>query len=79
MGRLRIINGSGDTPYAVDEDPAVTGGTRIGEAEARKLVANHVGLGGLAYAKQKGGMAEQVREYDPRAEEVVLAPRMQGG
>jgi hypothetical protein len=78
VGKVRILNSSGDTLLVEGEAGADVGGRRVDRAEAERLVREHVAQGGLAYTK-KGDEKEQVKDYDPLAEETVLAPRMQGG
>jgi hypothetical protein len=77
MGKIRILNDQGDATLVIDAPPA-EGETRVTEAEARKRVRDHVARGGLAYSA-KPGESEVIRDFDPRVEETVLAPRMQGG
>jgi hypothetical protein len=74
MGELRLMNKRGDTrvmwdPYRQDE-----------VAAARKQFDELKKKGYLAYAvKKKGEAGEQIREFDPHAGKIIMAPPMAGG
>ena len=74
MGELRLMDRRGDTrvmwdPYRKDEVDA-----------ARKQFDELKKKGYLAYSvKKKGEPGEQIREFDPQAGKIIMAPPMQGG
>jgi len=74
MGVLRKLDRYGDTETRWD--PA--DGKQLGAA--RSLFEEHIKMGGLAYeVDQPREPAEVIRKFNPRAKEIILAPRMVGG
>src|SRR5918911_5437020 len=81
MAKLRILSARGDT--VVEWNP---GQAEAGESEARAAVreAERIfeaarGRGATAFKVEAGRPAERLDRFDPRAEEVVIVPRVAGG
>jgi hypothetical protein len=74
MGVLRKLDRNGDTETRWD--PADDG--QLGAA--RLVFYQHLKAGGLAFeVDAPREPAEVVRTFNPRAKEIILAPRMVGG
>lgn len=74
MGELATMNSTGDTKlYWSVGAPA--------EVEAARETFNKLrGKGYLAFRMQPGGtQGAQITEFDPGAEQIILAPAMRGG
>jgi hypothetical protein len=74
MGEMATLGRHGDVRVMWDPNsPAET-------MMARKTFDEMVGKGHLAFAvKGDGAKGKQIREFDPDAEKIILAPAMQGG
>ena len=72
-GKLIVLNESGDTVHDWDsEDP-------ISLDIVRGVFSEKLSQGHLAYRMEGRGSGVVVKEFDPSAEEIVLAPPMVGG
>lgn len=74
MGELRVMGREGDTRMTWDRGNA-------DEVESVRAMFNDLRRRGhLAYSVEEGGgRGEVVREFDPNAQKVILAPPMAGG
>lgn len=74
MSELRVMDRTGDTKTIWDKDNAT-------EVEvARETFAKLKKKGYLAYrVKKDGEKGEVIKEFDPDAEKIILAPPMAGG
>lgn len=71
MGRMRIMGRRGDSVVEWDQKTADA---------AQKKFDEFLTGGGLAFKADKvGGEAEQVKSFDPKAEELILVPQIRGG
>jgi hypothetical protein len=74
MGSLAVLDRTGDTKLIWDPDNDVE------VASARRTFDDLRAKGFLAYSVDKGGKKGTViREFDPDAEKIILAPPMAGG
>jgi hypothetical protein len=75
MGQLVILSGSGDDKLIWD--PKDGRQTAIAERRFRELRQ----AGHLAYKvdKRDGSRGEQLLDFDPNEEEIILSPPMAGG
>lgn len=76
MGTMRILDRSGDT--LLTWDPADSAAVREAEELFVRLAAEHK----LAFARPAGAGAdetEQVRHFDPEAEEIIWVRPITGG
>jgi transcription elongation factor GreA len=81
MAKLRILSARGDT--VVEWDPSRA---EVGDSEARSAVREAERIfeearrrGATAFKVEAGRPAERLDLFDPRAEEVVIVPRVAGG
>jgi hypothetical protein len=77
MGKLRVLDSTGDTvlDWDVDDNEAV----REAELLFRRLVDDERRM---AFARPAGGTAadaELIRAFDPSAEEILMVKPIQGG
>lgn len=74
MGEMATLNKLGDVRIIWNPDiPAEV-------AAAKKSFDDLTKKGHLAFAvKRSGDKGEQIREFDPEAEKIILAPPMRGG
>jgi hypothetical protein len=73
-GELAIMNATGDTKIIWDSE------NEDEVAVARRTFTELRGKGYAAYAvKKNGDKGEVIREFDPEAERIILAPAMVGG
>jgi hypothetical protein len=74
MGQLRVMGVEGDTKLIWDK------AKRAEVDAARKLFAELKDKRYLAYAVKKSGeKGEIIREFDPDAEKIIMAPPIVGG
>lgn len=74
MGELRVMGKEGDV--RVMWDPA----NKDEVDTAKKTFDELKKKGHLAYAvKKQGGKGEVIREFDPEAGKIIMAPPMRGG
>lgn len=72
MSVMSILNHTGDVP--IQWDPRI----RVEVDIARETFARYRGAGYLAYTVD-GAEREQIHEFDPHAEHIVMAPPTVGG
>ena len=81
MGRLRVLDASGDSVVTWDAgraragDPAALAALR----EAERIFAEQRGRGAQAFRVRPGQPAERVGALDPAVEEVLIIPPVVGG
>lgn len=73
MGMLAILDHTGDTQKQWDVNDAAS------VAEAGKVFDEFREKNYLAYKKVGEGSGEQIRAFDPTAEEIVMARPLVGG
>ncbi len=74
MGEMRVMGREGDSRLMWN--PA----NKEEVAAAKKMFDDLRAKGHFAYAvKKKGDKGEMIREFDPEAGKVILAPPMRGG
>lgn len=75
MGELAVMDHTGDTKLMWDSDNE----TEV--ANARRTFDEMKKKGFTAYSVygKDGAKGEQIREFDPKAEKIILVPQMQGG
>ena len=73
-GELSVLDQTGDTKVAWDSE----NDDEI--ATARRTFNDLRGKGYLAFRVNKqGDKGQEMREFDPEAEKIILAPQMRGG
>ena len=73
-GELSVLDQTGDTKVAWDSE----NDDEI--AAARRTFNDLRGKGYLAFRVNKqGDKGQEMREFDPEAEKIILAPQMRGG
>lgn len=75
-GEMAVLNNEGDTRVMWNKNVPV-------EVDAARLQFNRL-VGESRYAAfkavgERGERGEQIREFDPTAERIILVPAMQGG
>ncbi len=74
MGTISVMDRKGDTKLIWDPD------NEVETASAKRTFDDLHGKGFLAYTVEKGGKKGSViRDFDPDAEKIILAPPMAGG
>jgi len=75
MGQLAVMGREGDTKIIWDP------GSKDEVKNAKRTFDELIGKGFMAYAVNKADASKgkQVREFDPKAEKLILAPPMAGG
>jgi hypothetical protein len=81
MGRLRILSKLGDRTVRWDEHSAASGDPEAQEAvrQAERIFERERARGATAYRVSPGSTAQRIDEFDARAEQIVIVPRMAGG
>jgi transcription elongation factor GreA len=81
MAKLRILSARGDTVVEWNPDLAAAGETEAQAAvrEAERVFESARDRGATAFRVAPGQPAERVDRFDPRADEVVIVPRVAGG
>ena len=81
MGVLRVLCSLGDAVYTWYEEKAAAGETGPGKAieEAEQILREAQAHGAVAFKTVPGKPAERVRQFDPRADEIVIVPKIAGG
>jgi ribosomal protein L19E len=71
---LAIMNHTGDTKILWDSDD------RDEVAAARQQFDTLIGKGFIAFrTDKKGDKGEQIREFDPKAERIIMCKQLKGG
>jgi len=76
-GELSILNGDGDTKLTWDannEDEVEAAETMFEELLAKGFQAFEV-----SDEKEKGGKGKMIRKFDPKAQRIIMSPRIGGG
>jgi hypothetical protein len=73
MATQTVMDHTGDTRHQFD--PADVGAV----AEAERRFRDLTGSGFTAAKRLENGRSEVVRSFDPKAEETLFIPRLQGG
>jgi len=81
MAMLRIMGSCGDSKVVWDEHKVATGDPEAEAAvrEAERLFREHRARGATAFRVKADEPAERIDEFDPRAEQIVMVPRIAGG
>ena len=81
MSTLRILSRCGDTKLAWDVRAAEVGDPEALAAirEAEEVFAEQRARGATAFRVAPGRPAERIDSFDPRAEQIVMVPRVAGG
>jgi len=81
MSTMRILSHLGDTVVEWDgrtseaDDPEALRAVR----EAERIFAEQRAAGATAFRVQQGRPAERLDTFDPKAEQIVVVPRVAGG
>ena len=81
MAKLRLLSARGDTAVEWDLREAEAGEpeARAAVREAERIFEEARRRGATAFKVEAGRPAERLDRFDPRAEEVVIVPRVAGG
>ena len=81
MGRLRVLDATGDSVVSWDAERARTGDPEALAAlrEAERIFAEQRAHGAQAFRVRPGQPAERVDALDPAVEEVLIIPPVAGG
>jgi hypothetical protein len=81
MGRLRVLDASGDSVVIWDAERARDGDPEALAAlrEAERIVAEQRARGAQAFRVRPGEPAERLDTLDPAVEEVLIIPPVVGG
>ena len=81
MATLRVLSARGDTAIEWDQQKAEAGDPEALAAlrEAERIFAEQRARGATAFGVEAGRPAERLERFDPRAEQVVVVPRVAGG
>jgi hypothetical protein len=81
MAKLRILSARGDTVVAWDARSVETGDPDAVEAlkEAERVFEEQRARGATAFRVVPERPAERIDEFDPKANEIIMVPRVAGG
>lgn len=81
MGMLRVLSQLGDERVEWDDRSAANGDHEASAAirEAERIFAAQRAKGSMAFKIEKGQMPTRLDQFDPRAEQIVIVPRVVGG
>ena len=81
MGMLRVISKRGDDRVQWNEQDALAGDPEAMAAiqEAERIFAHERANGATAFRVEPGKPVEQLEQFDPQAEQIILVPRVVGG
>jgi len=81
MGMLRVISKHGDDRVQWNEQDAQAGDAEAMAAirEAERIFAHECARGAMAFRVAAGKPTERIEQFDPRAEQIILVPRVIGG
>ena len=81
MARMRVLSARGDTVLEWDGRKVETGDAEALAAvrEAERIFEEQRARGATAFRVTPGRPAERIDEFDPRAEQIVVVPRVAGG
>jgi hypothetical protein len=81
MAKMRVLSALGDTTIEWDGRKIEAGDVEALAAvrEAERIFAQERARGATAFKVLPGEAAERLDEFDPRAEQIVVVPRVAGG
>lgn len=81
MAVMRILSARGDTVVEWDSEKVETGDPEAQAAirEAERVFAEQRARGATAFKVEQGRPAVRIDEFDPKADQVVVVPRVAGG
>lgn len=81
MAKLRVLNSQGDRSVTWERDKVETGDPEALAAvrEAERIFREQLQRGGAAFVVEEGKTAERIDAFDPKAEQIVVIPRIAGG
>ncbi len=81
MARLRVLSSRGDTTVEWDEKLAEVGDPEALAAiqEAERIFEEQRAKGATAFRVSPDKPAERMDVFDPKAEQIVIVPRVAGG
>jgi hypothetical protein len=81
MARLRILSARGDTVVEWDGQGVVVGDPEALAAvrEAERIFGEQRARGATAFKVAPGRTAERIDQFDPRADQIIVVPRVAGG
>jgi hypothetical protein len=81
MSVMRILSARGDTVVEWDSQKVETGDPEALAAvrEAERIFAEQRARGATAFKVAPGQAAVRIDEFDPRADQTVIVPRVAGG
>jgi len=81
MAKLRILSARGDSVVVWDPQGAEAGDLEAAAAvmEAERIFQEHQARGATAFRLAPDKPAERIDEFDPRAQEIIMVPRVAGG
>ena len=81
MGMLRLISKRGDDRLLWSVEEALAGDAQAQAAlqEAEQIFAKERAKGATAFRVEPGQPIERVEQFDPRAQQIVMVPRVVGG
>lgn len=71
MAKLRILSRNGDDEYAYDNPKA--------QQAAEEVFRQHAAQGYMAFATDAEGVSARIKEFDPKATEVIMFRQLVGG
>jgi hypothetical protein len=81
MAKMRVLSARGDTTIEWDGQKVELGEPEALSAvrEAERIFAEQRARGATAFKVSPGEQAERIDDFDPRAEQIVVVPRVAGG
>ena len=81
MGMLRVISKRGDDRVQWNEQDALAGDAEANAAirEAERIFARERARGATAYRLEEGKPVERLEQFDPKASQIIMVPRVAGG
>jgi hypothetical protein len=81
MAKMRVLSARGDTVVEWDSRKVEAGEAEALSAvrEAERIFAEQRARGATAFRVAPDRPAERIDEFDPRAEQIVVVPRVAGG
>jgi hypothetical protein len=81
VGMLRVMSRRGDDRVTWDEQKVLAGDAEAVAAvrEAEKIFAQERAKGATAFKIEPGKPIQRVEQFDAKAEQIVMVPRVVGG
>ncbi|MDA8217530.1 MAG: hypothetical protein M0Z94_07950 [Dehalococcoidales bacterium] len=80
MAKLRILTSQGDKLVTWDEKTEVRDAeAEAAVAEAERIFNDQLRRGAAAFKVETGKTAERIDHFDPKAEQIIVVPRIAGG